>query len=222
MKIDPRVSLISLGTLFLLLIISNSSIFLFCMFLLFSLLVTWISSIHRLIRMYFLLLIPTIMIIGLNWFFVSQEGNYLILTTLRFWSLSVVFNWYLIQTTTDDLAQALWSLHIPYKVAWQISLAYRYLPMFQNESRRIYQSQVARGIPIDQSYRKKLLFIPSLTIPLLVMTQEKAMLFAEALYARNWSGQTTKTVIHPLHLTARDWGILLLLTCVFLVEIFLN
>ena len=219
MRIDPRVSLISLGTLFLLLIISNSSIFLFCVFLLFSLLVTWISSVHRLIRMYFLLLIPTIMIIGLNWFFVSQEGNYLILTTLRFWSLSLVFNWYLIQTTPDDLAQALWSLHIPYKVAWQISLAYRYLPMFQNESRRIYQSQVARGIPIDQSYKQKLLFIPSLTIPLLVMTQEKAMLFAEALYARNWSGQTAKTVIHPLHLGKRDWGILFFLTCLIMVEI---
>jgi energy-coupling factor transport system permease protein len=219
MEIDPRVSLISLGTLFLLLIVSNSLLFLFCTFLVFSLLVAWISSVRRLIRMYIILLIPTIMIIGLNWFFVSKEGSYLLITTMRFWSLSWVFNWYLIQTTPDDLAQALWSLHVPYKVAWQISLAYRYLPMFQNESRRIYQSQVARGIPIDQSYKQKLLFLPSLTIPLLVMTQEKAMLFAEALYARNWSGQTAKSVIHPLQVTTRDWGILFLLTCLILVEI---
>ena len=220
MEIDPRVSLISLGVLFFLLIISNSLPFLFGIFLLFSLLVAWISSVRRLFRIGSILLIPTVMIIGLNWFFVSQEGSYLILTTLRFWSLSLVFNWYLIQVTPDDLAQALWSLHVPYQVAWQISLAYRYLPMFQNESQRIYQSQVARGIPIDQSFKQKLLFLPSLTIPLLVMTQEKAMLFAEALYARNWSAHTAKTVIHPLHLTARDWGILFLLTCAILVETF--
>ncbi|MCK4848517.1 MAG: energy-coupling factor transporter transmembrane protein EcfT [Candidatus Heimdallarchaeota archaeon] len=220
MEIDPRVSLISLGALFLLLIISNSLLFLFCIVLLFSLLVAWISSVRRFIRISSILLIPTVMIIGLNWFFVSKEGSYLILTSLRFWSLSWVFNWYLIQTTPDDLAQALWSLHVPYKVAWQISLAYRYLPMFQNESQRIYQSQIARGIPIDQSYKQKLLFLPSLTIPLLVMTQEKAMLFGEALYARNWSAQTAKTVIHPLHLTVRDWGILFLLICLILAETF--
>ena len=218
MEIDPRVSLICLVSLFLLLIISNSLIFLFCVFLIFSLLVALISSFYRLIRMFLILIIPTFMIVILNWFFVSQEVSYLIVTTLRFWSLSFVFNWYLIQTTPDDLAQALWSLHIPYKVAWQISLAYRYLPMFQNESRRIYQSQVARGIPIDRSYKQKLKFVPSLTIPLLVMTQEKAMLFAEALYARNWSGQTAKTVIYPLQITIKDWGILFLLACVFLIE----
>ena len=220
MEIDPRVSLISLGVLFLLLIISNSLSFLLCICLVFLFLVAWISSVRRLFRIGIILLIPTVMILGLNWLFVSQEWSYLILTTLRFWSLSLVFNWYLIQTTPDDLAQALWSLHVPYKVAWQISLAYRYLPMFQYESQRIYQSQVARGIPIDQSFKQKLSFLPSLTIPLLVVTQEKAMLFAEALYARNWNSQTVKTVIHPLHLTAKDWGILVLLICLILFETF--
>jgi len=45
MKIDPRVSLISLGVLFLLLIISNSLPFLLCICVIFLFLVAWISSI---------------------------------------------------------------------------------------------------------------------------------------------------------------------------------
>ena len=219
MKIDPRVSLFSLISFFFLLILSNSIVFLLGSLILFIVLIIQISSLKRLIRFWTILLIPTLVIIGLNWFFVTHDFNYHIITILRFWSLSWVFNWYLLQTTPDDLAQALWSLYVPYKVAWQISLAYRYLPMFQQESQRIYQSQVARGIPIDQSYRKKLQFLPSLAVPLLVLTQDKAMLFAEALYARHWNFDAQKSMIYPLYLKKADLIILIFLILLIVVVV---
>jgi energy-coupling factor transport system permease protein len=127
---------------------------------------------------------------------------------LRFWGLTWLFNWFLKHVGPDDLARALWAFHIPYSVAWQVSLAYRFLPMFQEESQRIYHIQVSRGIPLDGNFFQKMRYIPSLSIPLLVMTQDKAELFAEALYARNWNIRTSKTVLYPLEMHLRDWSLL--------------
>jgi len=157
------------------------------------------------------LVVPTFLIIVLNWFFVSKEFFHLGLMVLRFWGLSWLFNWFLKQVEPDDLAKALWAFHFPYRIAWQISLAYRFLPMFQEESQRIYQIQISRGIPLDRGVLLKLRYLSSISIPLLVMTQDKADLFAEALFARNWNSKTPKTVLNPPKMHSKDWFLLCLL-----------
>lgn len=208
MPLDPRVSLIGLAFFFLLILLSPNLMiqFVFILFLMYYYL--RITSLRQTVRVWILLLIPTFLIFTLNWFFVSQESHHLWLMIFRFWGLTWLFNWFLKQVGPDDLASALWSFHVPYGVAWQVSLAYRFLPMFQEESQRIYQIQISRGIPLDGGILQKMRYLPSLSIPLLVMTQDKAALFAEALYARNWNIRTSKTVLSPLKMQIRDWILL--------------
>lgn len=211
MKLDPRVSLLTLVLFFLIILFTSNFLFLILIILCFFLFYLRLTSLPQSIRISLFLVIPTFFIITLNWFFVSKEFYHISLMVLRFLGLTWLFNWFLKQMTPDDLAKALWSFHVPYRIAWQISLAYRFLPMFQEESRRIYEIQISRGIPLDGGLLNKLRYLPSMSIPLLVMTQDKAYLFAEALYARNWNSKTPKTVLNPLKMTKFDWfGIFLI------------
>jgi energy-coupling factor transport system permease protein len=167
-----------------------------------------LTSTRQLAKIIVFLVIPTILIIILNWIFVSKELFHIGLMVLRFWGLSWLFNWFLKQVEPDDLAKALWAFHFPYRIAWQISLAYRFLPMFQEESQRIYQIQISRGIPLDRGLLLRLRYLSSISVPLLVMTQDKANLFAEALFARNWNSKTPKSILNPLKMHLRDWFLL--------------
>jgi energy-coupling factor transporter transmembrane protein EcfT len=186
-------------------IFSSNFLFLILIILCFFFFYLRLTSLHQTVKISLFLVIPTLFIIVLNWIFVSKELHHISLMVLRFLGLTWLFNWFLKQMNPDDLAKALWSLHVPYRIAWQVSLAYRFLPMFQDESRRIYEIQISRGIPLDGGLFKKLRYLPSMSIPLLVMTQDKAFLFAEALFARNCNSKTPKTVLNPLKMTKRDW-----------------
>jgi energy-coupling factor transport system permease protein len=167
-----------------------------------------------------LITIPTFFILILNWVFVSQVIDHLLLMVLRFWGMTWLFNWFLKQVEPDDLAKALWALHIPYNFAWQISLAYRFIPMFQKESQNIYNIQISRGIPLDGKIIAKLKYLPSMSVPLIVMTQDKANLFSEALFARNWNSKSPKTVMDPLKMMTSDWIVLGIISCFFILFLF--
>ncbi len=208
MQPDPRVSLIGLVTFFFTILVSPHLLFQLVFILLFIYWYFRLTSFRQILRIWILLFVPTVLIFVLNWFFISQEFQHLWLMIFRFWGLSWLFNWFLKQVDPDDLARALWAFRVPYSLAWQVSLAYRFLPMFQEESQRIYQLQVSRGIPLDGGIFQKMRYLSSLSIPLLVMTQDKAALFAEALYARNWSIRTPKTILYPLKMEIGDWILL--------------
>jgi energy-coupling factor transport system permease protein len=171
-------------------------------------------------KIWVLITIPTFFILILNWVFVSQVIDHLLLMVLRFWGMTWLFNWFLKQVEPDDLAKALWALHIPYNFAWQISLAYRFIPMFQEETQNIYNIQISRGIPLDGNIFVKLKYLPSMSVPLIVMAQDKANLFSEALFARNWNANSPKTVLNPLKLQIRDWLLLGIILCGTLLSLF--
>jgi energy-coupling factor transport system permease protein len=171
------------------------------------------------VKIWVLITIPTIFIFILNWFFVSHDIDHLLLMVLRFWGMTWLFNWFLTQVEPDDLAKALWALHIPYNFAWQISLAYRFIPMFQEESQNIYNIQISRGIPLDGNIIAKLKYLPSMSVPLIVMTQDKANLFSEALFARNWNIKSPKTVLDPLEMQAKDWLFLGIIFCIGITQV---
>ena len=205
MRIDPRISIFILLSFFLVILATYNLFFLLGIICLFIVWYLTLTSFRYTFKILLFLIFPTIIIIILNWIFVSSQLQHILTMVLRFWSLSWLFNWFLKEVDPEDLAKALWAIYVPYRVAWQISLAYRYLPLFQEESQRIYQSQISRGIPLDGGFVQKLRNLQSLSVPLLVMTQEKAYLLSEALFARNWNIQTPKTVLNPLKMTGRDW-----------------
>ncbi|MHA2307516.1 MAG: energy-coupling factor transporter transmembrane component T, partial [Candidatus Hodarchaeales archaeon] len=218
MLIDPRVSLFTLLSFFILILLSPNLIFQIIIVGLFLLWYSNLTSIRQMAKIWVLITIPTFFILILNWVFVSQVIDHLLLMVLRFWGMTWLFNWFLKQVEPDDLAKALWALHIPYNFAWQISLAYRFIPMFQEETQNIYNMQISRGIPLDGKIIVKLKYLPSVSVPLIVMTQDKATLFSEALFARNWNIKSPKTVLDPLEMQAKDWLLLGIIFCIVITQ----
>ncbi|MFW9857063.1 MAG: hypothetical protein ACFFFG_18580, partial [Candidatus Thorarchaeota archaeon] len=119
MSLDPRISLIFLLVYFSVVLLSPSQVAVLVVTLIFIIWYARVTPFGRVVKAGIFLLLPTLFIGLLNWFFVTTELDFVALMVLRFWGLSWLFNWFLHQVTPDDLAQALWAFHIPYQFAWQ-------------------------------------------------------------------------------------------------------
>ncbi|NHJ03150.1 MAG: energy-coupling factor transporter transmembrane protein EcfT [Candidatus Heimdallarchaeota archaeon] len=205
MKPDPRVAILHLIGFFIIIFLETRIGWLTFIMLMFLVFYLTEASYRKVLYVTLLLLIPSVIILILNILFVSQDSDYLIVILIRFWGLAWLFNWFLYAVDPDLLTQALVSYKIPYKYAWQVSLAYRFLPMFQEESLQLYNAQISRGIPLDRGMISRLRFISSIIIPLVVMSQDKSNRFAEALTARDWDPDSPKAFLNPLKMEKNDW-----------------
>ncbi len=73
-------------------------------------------------------------------------------------------------TRMTDLANALVSVaHMPYKYAFTLTSAFRFIPVLTRELREIMEAQTARGVPFDtKNPLKKLSLVLPLCAPLLI------------------------------------------------------
>ena len=217
MKPDPRVAILYLISIICLIFIETQIYWLILITLIFFFFYLFQASLQRVARIVLLLTIPSILIVVLNVLFVSQNPAFILIMLMRFWGVTWVFNWFLQVVDPDLLTQALISFKIPYKYAWQVSLAYRFLPMFQEESQGLYNAQVSRGVPLDRGILNRLRFISSLIIPLVVMSQDKSNRFAEALLARDWDPDSPKTFLFPLKMHLIDYLSIIILICLSII-----
>ncbi|MFX0185297.1 MAG: hypothetical protein ACFE95_19620, partial [Candidatus Hodarchaeota archaeon] len=97
MDLDPRVSLLTLAVFFLIILFSSNLIIQLSIIFLFVFCYFSLTSIRQVAKISAFLVIPTILIVVLNWIFVSKEFFHLGLMVLRFWGLTWLFNWFLKQ-----------------------------------------------------------------------------------------------------------------------------
>ena len=95
-------------------------------------------------------------------------------------------------TRINDLANALVKvLHLPYKYAFTITTAIRFIPQFLEEMSDIMEAQTARGVEFDSAKGlKKLGMILPLCAPLLISSVRRSDLTAAAAEARGFHLRT--------------------------------
>ena len=95
-------------------------------------------------------------------------------------------------TRINDLANALVKvLHLPYKYAFTITTAIRFIPQFLEEMGDIMEAQTARGVEFDSAKGlKKLGMILPLCAPLLISSVRRSDLTAAAAEARGFHLRT--------------------------------
>ncbi|MDR0396897.1 MAG: energy-coupling factor transporter transmembrane protein EcfT [Oscillospiraceae bacterium] len=72
-------------------------------------------------------------------------------------------------TRLSDLTNTLVAqLGIPYRYAFVITTAIRFIPVLFVEMRDVIEAQTARGVELDGSFKQKIRLIPPLCVPLLV------------------------------------------------------
>ena len=121
-------------------------------------------------------------------------------------------------TEMNDLCGALVKrLHVPYRYAFIVTTAFRFVPLFTTEFHDIEDAQKARGVEYDTGniFRKIRLIVP-LFVPLLISSLRKVDAGAMSAQLRGFNLRTVKSGYHtyPFHL--RD-GICLLIVALLLV-----
>lgn len=118
-------------------------------------------------------------------FFVTDEGLRIAsLVVLRLIDATMPLALMLALTQMSDLSNALVKvLHLPYKYAFTVTTALRFIPVFTDEMSSIIESQTARGVDFDTKnpLRKLRLMLP-LCAPLLITSvgrTEQAAMAAE-------------------------------------------
>lgn len=107
-------------------------------------------------------------------------------------------------TRVSDLSNALVQvLHVPYKYAFTLTTAIRFIPQFLEEMSDIMEAQTARGIAFDQARGlKKLGMMLPLCAPLLISSVRRTDQTAAAAEIRGFSLRTSASAFrrYPFHL----------------------
>lgn len=109
-----------------------------------------------------------------------------------------------ISDLTNSLVQV---LHVPYKYAFTLSTAIRFIPQFLEEMSGIMEAQTARGVAFDKAKGlKKFSMILPLCAPLLISSVRKTDLTAAAAEVRGFRLRTRESGYKQYPFTSLDLG----------------
>ena len=131
-------------------------------------------------------------------------GKYYITTEQLFYQANVMMKYFIalpiailfVSTTNpSELAASLNSIGIPYKVAYIVALALRYIPDIQNDYHDISQAQQARGIELGKGVKlgKRLKNVVNILFPLILTSVQRIDLVSNAMDLRCFGKSNKRT-----------------------------
>jgi len=156
-------------------------------------------------------------------------GDFEIITTggilkgLRFLTLMIIIiiaaN-IMITVNNREMIQGLIQLKVPYELAFMVSIAIRFLPMFADEIKQILIAIQLRGIEINKtSLFEKIKIFLYIFLPLIAGMILKAQRLSMAMETRAFRAYPTRTSFYVLEMKKNDYflaGIMIILTLVIL------
>ncbi len=124
-------------------------------------------------------------------------------------------------TRMNDLCGALVKrLHVPYRYAFIVTTAFRFVPLFTTEFHDIEDAQKARGVEYDTGniFRRLKLIVP-LFVPLLISSMKKVDAGAMSAQLRGFNLRTTQSGYHEYPFHRCDAVCLLFLAAVLAVSV---
>ena len=129
-----------------------------------------------------------------------------LLVVLRLLAATLPLCILLMVTKLDDLANSLVvRCHIPYKYAFALTTAIRFVPEFAKEMQEVIEAQTTRGVELDTRniFRKMALVIP-LCVPLLISSVRKIDGTAMAAELRGFNRRSWRNMISSFRFRVRD------------------
>ncbi|MEE9164086.1 MAG: energy-coupling factor transporter transmembrane component T [Thermoplasmata archaeon] len=116
---------------------------------------------------------------------------------------------FFLTTSLDDLEALLLSLKVPYFFVLTLSLAFRFLPTLGEETTRIREAQMARGLDLESGSRLRRLWRASipLLLPLFISVLRRSVRLGEAMEARGTFAFPNRTNTVDLEVRRRDVGV---------------
>ena len=105
-----------------------------------------------------------------------------------------------------DLLQGFYQLHLPYDVAFMVSIGIKFLPLLMEEIQNAFTSIQLRGINIRQlKLSKRIEIISYLFMPTIVSTLVRAQKLAHSVEARGFRVNKKRTSIRQLKYSKKDF-----------------
>jgi energy-coupling factor transporter transmembrane protein EcfT len=176
---------------------------------LYLLLLLWARLMPAALRQIWRLRVLLVVLFAVDWLFIGVDLAVIIV--LRVILLVGVFAFFVSTTAPNELRLALERLHVPYRYAFSLSLAFQSVGLLQQEWRAIREAQVARGIRFAgdlQHALPQLRDFVALTVPAIVLTTRRAWGMTEAAYARGFDAPH-RSAYHTLSMRWTDWALVL-------------
>ncbi len=134
--------------------------------------------------------------------------------------LSLAFMVQPINALTNELVS---KCRLPYKYAFTITTAIRFIPLFMEEMSAIMEAQKARGVQFDKGgiFKKISLMVP-VTVPLLVSSVKKVDAIAIGAELRGFNLRTRASAYRTHPIGARDIIVLIICVAILAAAIALN
>ncbi len=183
-RLDPRVKLLILLTIFTLSVLFSNLLILLILFfvqipmiLLGKILSRWVLSMKG--GSFFASLIFIVN------FITGSTLTFSLTMMFRFLVLISSFSFFFMTTSPDDLGLALEEMHIPYALCFTFTTAVRLVPTMAIEAQTIMDAQRSRGLELDKGnlFKRIRNYMPIL-IPLIVLAIKRSIELAEALESR--------------------------------------
>ena len=225
-KLNPLSKLFMSATLCVCCFLSNSHLFIAAIIALNLLLALPAGIFLRMLRAFLSLIKFSLMLFVVQVFFVRQgavllrlpfniyitdEGlSFSLLFVMRLIAATMPLTMMLSVTRIGDIANVLVSkLNIPYKYAFALTTAIRFIPVFSTEMKAIMEAQTARGVEFDtRSFFKKLRLLLPLCVPLLISSVKRIDSCAISAELRGFNLRGRHSSYKQYTMTPADYAVL--------------
>lgn len=147
-----------------------------------------------------------------RWDLTAEQLFYQLAVTLKYVAVLPAVLLFVATTRPPEFASSLARIGVPYRLAYAVSLALRYIPDVQREFLTISRAQQARGMDTssDARLRTRIRNLTAVLMPLLLGTFDRIEAVSSAMELRGFGRGTGRTwlVRTPLH--GRDLAVMLL------------
>lgn len=159
-----------------------------------------------------------VLVEGIGRFTVTAEQLfYLLNLILKYSAIVPIAVLFLVTTHPTEFAASLNRIGIPYKVAFAVSLALRYIPDIQRDFRTIKDAQEARGVALsDAPLRQRIRNSLNILLPLIFTSLERIEVVSNAMDLRGFGAGKKRTWYNWRPMTKADG---MAITVVFLLVV---
>lgn len=146
-----------------------------------------------------------------RWDLTQEQLFYQLAVTLKYFAMLPAVLLFVATTRPPEFASSLHRIGVPYKVAFAVSLALRFIPDIQREMRTISQAQQARGLDISRKVGlvTRVRNVVSTLMPLLLGSLDRIETVSSAMELRGFGRGRGRTWYDVKPMRLRDWATIL-------------
>ena len=196
----------------------------------------WIMVVFNIINIIFILLITpqygtelvgtNTKLISIGYAYINAETLFYVLTiSLKYAVLMPITAIFIFTTHPSEFASSLNKIGIPYKIAYAINIAFRYVPDVQREYKDILDAQQARGLAFHKgegSIGEILKNYTTIFVPLVSSSIKRIETVSNAMELRSFGKKRKRTWYSYEKLKGLDFVFIIVCVLVFIAAVYLK